>query len=473
MQNANKRGRGTSAASSVEEPSSKARCSSRACVSENSYAGKSGSLGQSWVAMKIAALKTPPDHIAHVLAAKISGLEADDKTVKLEETFGIEQSFTATMAFFLQQLFSVANFEVAHQRPLWKCIPDILISLPPAKHTEFFAVSDGKQRSQDDAIKATRLYSVRAWEDCKTDDLNEFFILAFPFTRSLFHVELHIISTGLADAVFIPIVASPINDVSQLASALYKLTAGVEIIQDVRKRNLTPLCPKEEWATHKGRYLKQNVFHNETLAKICKVFPITDERQPNTAAIMAAGCLSEVKEELTEFTKMLTYSFLPGDTGNPKKIKHFVQLAEILIKLHAANYVHCDIRGSNLIFSEENAAIIDFDLAAQQGALYQVELAATSDSVRHWTATKSKPCVFIHDVSALLGFMNLFAPDTQEPSVLKAWGAALVHLHLAPKGFAAQLLTNVVGLQEFQEIKLTRKKTITPRSQVFDLESES
>eukprot|EP01012_Entosiphon_sulcatum_P022249 TRINITY_DN2716_c0_g2_i1.p1 TRINITY_DN2716_c0_g2~~TRINITY_DN2716_c0_g2_i1.p1 ORF type:complete len:457 (+),score=57.52 TRINITY_DN2716_c0_g2_i1:144-1373(+) len=405
--------------------------------------------------MKIANLPPPPsDHISHTLATEINALEPNESTGLMVRTFYFEQSFTATMAFFLQRLVNW-EFDVAHQRPLRRCIPDILISLPPPQKIEHFAVSDGKNKAG--AVTSTRLYSVHAWEESKIGN-EQFTFIAFPFTRDVFRVELHSIHDA-EDAAYIPIFTADIKEVSALASALFKLHEGIKIIQAAREKKLAALCPMEAWAADGGHWLQDNIYRNEKQNLICKVFHTgKTNARPNLEAIKAANCLAHVTtEQLSTSVVVLIYENVHGVAGKPENIGHFIKIAEILGNLHGANYVHSDIRGSNLIFGNETAAIIDFDYADVVGEPYQIELRKTEDSYRHDTVTIGHPRAFHHDITALLGFMDGFLPDSDDPVVKQKWLEVLHNLSQATS------LAGVLSLQEFADIKVKERTRIVLR----------
>ncbi len=99
--------------------------------------------------------------------------------------------------------------------------------------------------------------------------------------------------------------------------------------------------------------------------------------------------------------QLMTYIYRDGRhyTQHPMQ---FFSLLEKLNKVHCRDYVHSDLRTVNVIFSTQNeeAFIIDFDMAGRVGSLYPDDY-ITTDYERHPQAKASSPREKIHDVYSI------------------------------------------------------------------------
>ena len=67
--------------------------------------------------------------------------------------------------------------------------------------------------------------------------------------------------------------------------------------------------------------------------------------------------------------QLLQYDFIKG-RHRPVNIQQFASIVQDLHILHVAGYVHGDLRKENLLFSDNKALMIDFDLAGKVNTHY-------------------------------------------------------------------------------------------------------
>ena len=81
--------------------------------------------------------------------------------------------------------------------------------------------------------------------------------------------------------------------------------------------------------------------------------------------ILGPHYLAEMKADKLSYSgnfQLLTYKYIPG-VLKVHTLNDFKPVAEVLDKLHVANYVNPDVRLPNIVFtSNGDAELIDFDL---------------------------------------------------------------------------------------------------------------
>ena len=106
------------------------------------------------------------------------------------------------------------------------------------------------------------------------------------------------------------------------------------------------------------------VFLNKERHIVFKYFSSeTPHEHPNLDLLNSVGGYSDVLvEEVTSTLSVLKYRYISGD-HKPTKLTKFRGVVQMLVKLHDQGYVHGDVRLQNIVFTENNSVLIDFDLA--------------------------------------------------------------------------------------------------------------
>ena len=106
--------------------------------------------------------------------------------------------------------------------------------------------------------------------------------------------------------------------------------------------------------------------------------------------------------------KILSYDFMEG-TSWPASRDAWSQVLEQVKIMHSLGYIHGDLLPRNLIFSENNGHVIDFDLTRKEGNLYTSGY-NHDDFVRyrHTGARANEKMEKVHDVFALTKMTTKF-----------------------------------------------------------------
>eukprot|EP01094_Clydonella_sp_ATCC50884_P020197 TRINITY_DN4147_c0_g1_i12.p1 TRINITY_DN4147_c0_g1~~TRINITY_DN4147_c0_g1_i12.p1 ORF type:complete len:559 (+),score=63.02 TRINITY_DN4147_c0_g1_i12:758-2434(+) len=116
---------------------------------------------------------------------------------------------------------------------------------------------------------------------------------------------------------------------------------------------------------------------------------------------------------------VLKYNWAEG-SHEPSVAGSFIKVIEHLNTVHAAEFVHVDIRGANILHNGETGMIIDFDLALKVGTPLEVELLNVSDGKRF--AEKGHPVAYVHDWKALGFIMECYETESHsEPAARIEW----------------------------------------------------
>ena len=103
--------------------------------------------------------------------------------------------------------------------------------------------------------------------------------------------------------------------------------------------------------------------------------------------------------------KVLTSDFIAQRERNDLQLTDFQPIIKALQKLHDTEYVHSDVRLVNLLFpKDDEAKLIDFDLADKVGTLYPAGY--NNVRYRHPDATERKPRHVDHDRYSVICIVN-------------------------------------------------------------------
>ena len=175
----------------------------------------------------------------------------------------------------------------------------------------------------------------------------------------------------------------------------------------------------------------KNVAFDSDNNKFYKWFYGSDHRKPNLSLVQdhmddsARVVYEDEKDEKAIYMEMtnLGYDGAMGNDNYTTTSLSFLEITSKLLKLHAAGYVHGDIRLSNLTLCGEKSCIIDFDLAGEfNKQKYPPNLGSIQDGERHpevkEAIEKRKLNLLLlkreHDRFSLAAVMNLFEPTKPE-----------------------------------------------------------
>lgn len=85
-----------------------------------------------------------------------------------------------------------------------------------------------------------------------------------------------------------------------------------------------------------------------------------------------------------------------------------MELSRCLAKLHDQGYVHGDVRLQNIVFTENDSVLIDFDLAKKVGKAYPTGYNESYEE-RHTDAIRRGKMLKSHDIHSVLYLMEKYA----------------------------------------------------------------
>ena len=242
-------------------------------------------------------------------------------------------------------------------------------------------------------------YSIRLMQNRCND---ETFVgqLVFPASKDWIKLELHV---GLSEKVLV----IEISEVSlhssevEVGSFFRLLYAAVHFLLENPIKSQLPCCsPTRSLCLSMSDCLGSRVFVVDD--KVYKLFD-TDADSTNLSLVRQilddeAECVHLSKDERFQY---LRYRYREGDHV-VKSIAQVILILRQLNKVHAAGFVHSDVRRTNIVFSYngKHAWLIDFDLAAKEGTPYP----ATYNSFikeRHPSASPRQPRKKEHDCYSL------------------------------------------------------------------------
>ena len=145
--------------------------------------------------------------------------------------------------------------------------------------------------------------------------------------------------------------------------------------------------------------------------------------------------------ELSTSVSLLYYPFWDG-SHTPTSILQFAEICEQVGRVHAAGWVHSDLREGNFVFSPDGSSawVIDFDLAGEVGTKYPRGF-YSGLGCRHPDAKRKLPRKVEHDRFALRHLFELwFKGDMEEESYLRQVEQQLMQ----PEGFTLQQIAESI-----------------------------
>lgn len=154
------------------------------------------------------------------------------------------------------------------------------------------------------------------------------------------------------------------------------------------------------------------VFHDPLADRVFKFFTQKDQDHKLNFDMMTKVGLKNLEMVLYGDITMVSYSYFQGN-HHPQKLKSFWGVCRMLSKLHSMGFCHGDICWENLVFSEEDSILIDYDLSGKDGGDKYPDLYKTKQDfyMRHIDAIGGNIMSKIHDVYSLKILMEEINPD--------------------------------------------------------------
>ena len=213
-----------------------------------------------------------------------------------------------------------------------------------------------------------------------------------------------------------------------------------------------PMCvSSDEKLKHESRIVRvgEKVFKIFSPASLPNLYP-----PPNLDVLINIGntYLNPILHALDEDFSLLEYDFVDG-SHNPTFVKQFTVVAETLAKAHSKNLIHGDIRLLNIIFKDETAYLIDWDLSGPKGEKrYPLGYKATLEDVdRHRDA---KPDFLLrpeHDWFSFGSILKRFIVDQKQ--FMKDW-MAIIKLSQTTPVDARKIIEQLKAIPRSTTLKL-------------------
>lgn len=224
-------------------------------------------------------------------------------------------------------------------------------------------------------------------------------VLGFPNTPEKFEIQVHIpVNKGMWR---VPVACARPNDLAllvTLSGAVHRL-----IMEDISTTSpLTSMMPAIGLVPLKND-VDCRVFLDTDTRRVYKYYD-TDETlwRHNMEYIQKYGSLKHLVLRIVTSDKKivrLEYDYIEG-SHQPSNITQFVGVLQTLHALHEANVVHGDVRACNIVFTDDNSYLIDFDLLKDEGENYSLQYKYIEEE-RHTEAKRGKKMNKAHDRTAL------------------------------------------------------------------------
>eukprot|EP01094_Clydonella_sp_ATCC50884_P014300 TRINITY_DN246_c0_g1_i4.p1 TRINITY_DN246_c0_g1~~TRINITY_DN246_c0_g1_i4.p1 ORF type:complete len:790 (-),score=122.76 TRINITY_DN246_c0_g1_i4:58-2220(-) len=112
--------------------------------------------------------------------------------------------------------------------------------------------------------------------------------------------------------------------------------------------------------------------------------------------------------------RVMRYRYLPGEniwTRGQVKASKFLDVVDALVDAHGKGWVHCDIRGANLLDTDGKLLLIDWEYALQVGQPMLANLSQVADA--GYRMEEREKATAEVDFKALAGVMGLFKPSSE------------------------------------------------------------
>lgn len=321
-----------------------------------------------------------------------------------------ELSLTAPIAVFLQKFMhsNASEVKILHQMPIyghserpdWLALPtsdDGCLLLPVVKST---MVSDFKPSDLAKSKIETFAYCSRLVEE-------KVFRKFIALCCTCHQLEMYLVTGLNLKLGRIKICQAAASNNDEMMHFFYVLYAAVNYLTHHCFEADVPYCspiPGLEFtgddllsASHRLRVFVHDGF-------VYKLYDTSSTSKPNVDILKNFEYFMSLSLHDLNGTgrfKCLKYQYLDGDHVSRSK-GGFIVIAKILLKLHRLGYVHGDIRDANVIFGNENAWIIDFDICDKENALYPVDYNHNNISERHSGARAQLPMKKDHDIYSLI-----------------------------------------------------------------------
>lgn len=173
-------------------------------------------------------------------------------------------------------------------------------------------------------------------------------------------------------------------------------------------------------------------------------------RNPEPNLIFIENC-----EKIIDKKKLIIirYPFIPGSHIPPNSTQ-IQTLIQTLKNIHNQQYIHGDIRASNIVFADSDSKIIDFDLSchiesiSKYPSTYNIDI---QDGKRHSDALPKSIMRIEHDWFSLSVVLSYFQPDENMFNFL--WEEVIKNVLNGNLDVAINLLVN----NEFFTLKLSKE----------------
>ena len=209
---------------------------------------------------------------------------------------------------------------------------------------------------------------------------------------------------------YIKIKEANVANLHELASLFHSLMSG---LKNVELPEFTPekfvVTPKDTLRLEDATMFNHRVFKKGD--RVYKIYDGTNSGSPNKSIIELAGENGLMNMEETNLTsngrfKMLSYSFIDGGKNDlPSDLRRYAPIGKVLDILHRNKIVHSDVRPENMVFSQRNAVLIDFDLADGVGKPYPLGY-NINFGYRHAEAKAGKAREIDHDRYSFLQILR-------------------------------------------------------------------
>jgi len=291
-----------------------------------------------------------------------------------KELRGCEMTFSSLLSIVLSRLvFPGSRASFVHQGPIRKRpntpgnpeVADIIAI--DTKTSNYVFVSDLKKCDLELAEKETALCAKHASLSRDKNPESCHMILGLAGCTTSASLWLYVMAEEILWAL--PIATRTPWSMALLAT----ISIAVANLVDTPRKHVALKTPLPFLTTmspmKKGPRCR--VFHDSSTDYIFKLFCQHNEIFCANTELMKDVGIKVSEENLTD-DGMYYYIKYPYIRGNhtPKSLKQFHGIISMLHKVHAANFVHCDVRIDNLIFDEnkQGSYLLDYDLAKKNRA---------------------------------------------------------------------------------------------------------
>ena len=269
--------------------------------------------------------------------------------------------------------------------------------------------SELKSESFDVAVRETQCYTICAL----TNSPYRFpYSFGLPYCKTRMALEMHISVHQKLQHIHI---AETDFCGRECVKKFLSLTYGAIhwLLRDEERKSDRPMGPRPTKDLELFDRYSNRVFLKDR--RIYKFYETDGTRKPNvdTLKLGELDYMQPVEyRKLSDKFELVSYPYLEG-IHEPQNYEQFINIGNILCRLHQRGLVHGDIRCVNLIFGsphESNKSyIIDFDYTSKSGDLYPSNYNGDL-AERHPEAKANQPKYFKHDWHSLSYICKYYYP---------------------------------------------------------------